>query len=611
VREFGMAAVMNGIALHGGYIPYGGTFLTFSDYSRNAIRMAALMKARVVHVFTHDSIGLGEDGPTHQSIEHAASLRLIPNLDVWRPCDTTETVVAWRCAIESRTRPSALLLSRQNLPYAPKSGFDASPPAALDAIARGAYVLAEPSEVGLRRKAQVVIMATGSEVQLALHAQQRLAVDGIAVRVVSMPSTTVLRPPADGLQAKRAAGRRAARCGRDGCYRRLVEVRLLCRRRHRHLRRVGAGRRPLQALRLHARQCGRHGASGFVQSEVQGNVMTIKVAINGYGRIGRNILRAHYEGGKKHDIQIVAINDLGKPETNAHLTRCDTAHGPFPGLGQRRRRLDDRVRRQGRQGRRPHQGPRSPQPGRAAWKDLGVDVVLECTGLFTSKAKASAHLSGGAKKVIISAPGGNDMDATVVYGVNHGVLKASDTGDQQRELHDQLPGAAGAAAAREDRPRQRADDDDPRLHERPGADRRLPRGPAAGAQRDPQHDPDEDRRGVGGRPRAAELNGRLDGYAMRVPTINVSIVDLSFIAARDTTVDEIHAIMKEASSKGPLAGILAYSDGPLVSVDFNHNPASSTYDATLTKVSAGSSRSAAGTTTSGASRTGCSTRPSR
>jgi len=191
VREFGMAAIMNGVALHGGYIPYGGTFLTFSDYSRNAIRMAALMKARVVHVFTHDSIGLGEDGPTHQSIEHAASLRLIPNLDVWRPCDTTETVVAWRCAIESRTRPSALLLSRQNLPYAPKSGFDASPPAALDAIARGAYVLAEPSEVGLRRKAQVVIMATGSEVQLALHAQQRLAVDGIAVRVVSMPSTTV------------------------------------------------------------------------------------------------------------------------------------------------------------------------------------------------------------------------------------------------------------------------------------------------------------------------------------------------------------------------------------------------------------------------------------
>jgi transketolase len=183
VREFGMAAIMNGIALHGGFIPYGGTFLTFSDYSRNAVRMAALMKQRVIHVFTHDSIGLGEDGPTHQSIEHAASLRLIPGLDVWRPADTAETIVAWACAIESKARPTALLLSRQNLSYAPKSG--------LDDIARGAYVLAEPGEVGLRRKAQAVILATGSEVQLALHAQQILATTGIAVRVVSMPSTTV------------------------------------------------------------------------------------------------------------------------------------------------------------------------------------------------------------------------------------------------------------------------------------------------------------------------------------------------------------------------------------------------------------------------------------
>jgi transketolase len=192
VREFGMAAVMNGIALHGGWIPYGGTFLTFSDYSRNAIRMAALMKTRVIHVFTHDSIGLGEDGPTHQSIEHAASLRLIPNLDVWRPCDTVETVVAWQSAIESRERPSALLLSRQNLPYAPKPLLDAdAPDDVLALIAKGAYVLAEPTEVGLRKKAQAVLIATGSEVQLALHAQQQLAADGIAVRVVSMPSTTV------------------------------------------------------------------------------------------------------------------------------------------------------------------------------------------------------------------------------------------------------------------------------------------------------------------------------------------------------------------------------------------------------------------------------------
>ena len=182
VREFGMAAIMNGVALHGGYIPYGGTFLTFSDYSRNAIRMAALMKQRVVHVFTHDSIGLGEDGPTHQSIEHAASLRLIPNLDVWRPGDTAETAVAWAVALQNATRPTALLLSRQNLPYAPKAG--------LDEISRGAYVLAEPSEVGMKRRAQAVIIATGSEVQLALKAQEQLATRGIAVRVVSMPSTT-------------------------------------------------------------------------------------------------------------------------------------------------------------------------------------------------------------------------------------------------------------------------------------------------------------------------------------------------------------------------------------------------------------------------------------
>lgn len=182
VREFGMAAIMNGLALHGGFIPYGGTFLTFSDYSRNAIRMAALMKQRVIHVFTHDSIGLGEDGPTHQSIEHAASLRLIPGLDVWRPADTAETAVAWSVALSNRDKPTALLLSRQNLPYAPKSD--------LGDISRGAYILSEPAAVGLKKKAQAVIIATGSEVQLALAAQQLLAAKKIAVRVVSMPSTT-------------------------------------------------------------------------------------------------------------------------------------------------------------------------------------------------------------------------------------------------------------------------------------------------------------------------------------------------------------------------------------------------------------------------------------
>ena len=191
VREFGMAAIMNGIALHGGFIPYGGTFLTFSDYSRNAIRMAALMKIRVVHVFTHDSIGLGEDGPTHQSIEHAASLRLIPNLDVWRPGDTAETAVAWTVALQNEKRPTALLLSRQNISYAAKGDSELVADASgIDAISKGAYVLSEPADVGMKKKMQAVIIATGSEVQLALKAQLLLAERKIAVRVVSMPSTT-------------------------------------------------------------------------------------------------------------------------------------------------------------------------------------------------------------------------------------------------------------------------------------------------------------------------------------------------------------------------------------------------------------------------------------
>jgi transketolase len=178
VREFGMAAIMNGIALHGGYIPYGGTFLTFSDYSRNAIRMAALMKIRVIHVFTHDSIGLGEDGPTHQSVEHIPSLRIIPGVDVWRPADGLETAVAWACAVERKDGPSALCLSRQNLPRL-------SDAAQIEAIRRGGYVLSD------MEGARAVIVSTGSELELAIAAQATLAAEGIATRVVSMPCTNV------------------------------------------------------------------------------------------------------------------------------------------------------------------------------------------------------------------------------------------------------------------------------------------------------------------------------------------------------------------------------------------------------------------------------------
>jgi transketolase len=198
VREFGMAAIMNGLALHGGFIPFGGTFLTFSDYSRNAIRMAALMNLRVIHVLTHDSIGLGEDGPTHQAVEHTSSLRLIPNLDVWRPCDTVETAVAWKLALERRNGPTALILSRQNLPFVPR---DASQ---IEAIAQGGYVVSNPDgALHLHR----IIIATGSEVGLALAVQKQLAGEGIGVRVVSMPSTATFdRQPQDYREAVLPSG---------------------------------------------------------------------------------------------------------------------------------------------------------------------------------------------------------------------------------------------------------------------------------------------------------------------------------------------------------------------------------------------------------------------
>ena len=200
VREFGMAGIMNGVALHGGYVPYGGTFLTFSDYSRNAIRMAALMKRRVIHVFTHDSIGLGEDGPTHQSVEHAASLRLIPNLEVWRPCDGAETAQAWASAVSDATRPSALLLSRQGLPAQERTDEQ------LGAMARGGYVLSE------RNGAVAAILATGSEVGLAMDAQKLLDDAGVPTRVVSIPSSTVFDRQDEGYR-QRVLGEGLVRIG--------------------------------------------------------------------------------------------------------------------------------------------------------------------------------------------------------------------------------------------------------------------------------------------------------------------------------------------------------------------------------------------------------------
>jgi glyceraldehyde 3-phosphate dehydrogenase len=306
--------------------------------------------------------------------------------------------------------------------------------------------------------------------------------------------------------------------------------------------------------------------------------MTIKVAINGYGRIGRNVLRAFYEGGKKHDVQIVAINDLGDTKINAHLTKYDTAHGPFPGTvaiegdslvvnGDKIKVLSNR------------------DPSQLPWASLGVDVVLECTGFFTTKEKASAHLKGGAKKVIISAPGGKDVDATIVYGVNHTTLKASHTvisnascttnclAPLVKPLHEKIGVVNGLMttihAYTNDQVLTDVYHEDLR-RARSATQSMIPTKTGAAAA-------------VG--LVMPELNGKLDGYAIRVPTINVSIVDLSFVAARDTTVEEINKIMKEAAAAGPLKGILAYTDEPLVSVDFNHNAHSSIFDATLTKVS--------------------------
>ncbi|MDP1791295.1 MAG: type I glyceraldehyde-3-phosphate dehydrogenase [Methylibium sp.] len=305
--------------------------------------------------------------------------------------------------------------------------------------------------------------------------------------------------------------------------------------------------------------------------------MTIKVAINGYGRIGRNVLRAHYEGGKKHDIQIVAINDLGDPKTNAHLTQYDTAHGKFPGTvsvdgdymvinGDKIRVLANR------------------NPAELPWGELGVDVVMECTGFFTTKEKASAHLKGGAKKVIISAPGGKDVDATIVYGVNHGVLKATDSvisnascttnclAPLVKPLHEKIGLESGLMttihAYTNDQVLTDVYHEDLR-RARSATQSMIPTKTGAAAA-------------VG--LVLPELNGKLDGFAIRVPTINVSVVDLTFTAKRATTLEEVNAVLK-AASEGELKGILAYNTAPLVSVDFNHDPASSTFDATQTRVS--------------------------
>ena len=307
--------------------------------------------------------------------------------------------------------------------------------------------------------------------------------------------------------------------------------------------------------------------------------MAIKVAINGYGRIGRNILRALYESGRTNEIQIVAINDLGDAETNAHLTQYDTAHGKFPGTvsadGSDLVVNGDRIKVYAVR-----------NPAEIPWKDHDVDVVLECTGLFTSKAKAGAHLAGGAKKVIISAPGDKDIDGTFVYGVNHDQLKASHQvisnascttnclAPLVKVLHEKIGVVHGLMTT------IHAYTNDQVLTDVYHSD--LRRARSATMSQIPTKTGAAAAVGLV----LPELNGKLDGFAMRVPTINVSVVDLSFVAARATSKEEIDAAVKEAS-EGALKGILGFNTAPLVSVDFNHDPRSSVYDSTLTKVTGG------------------------
>ncbi len=307
--------------------------------------------------------------------------------------------------------------------------------------------------------------------------------------------------------------------------------------------------------------------------------MSIKVAINGYGRIGRNILRALYESKRTHEIQIVAINDLGDAETNAHLTRFDTAHGRFNAEvavdGDHMVVNGDRIRVCAER-----------DPAKLPWKDLGVDVVFECTGLFTSKAKAGAHLAAGARKVIISAPGEKDVDNTVVFGVNHQTLKASDTvisnascttnclAPLAKVLNEKIGIVHGLMTT------IHAYTNDQVLTDVFHKD--LRRARSATMSQIPTKTGAAAAVGLV----LPELNGKLTGFSMRVPTINVSFVDLSFVARRDTTKEEIDAAVK-AASEGELKGVLGFNTQPLVSVDFNHDPRSSVYDSTLTQVMGG------------------------
>ncbi len=564
IREHEMAAAMNGLALHGGVIPFGGTFLVFTDYCRPSIRLSALMHQRVIYVMTHDSIGLGEDGPTHQPVEHLAALRAIPNLLVFRPADTMETAECWALALSQKNRPSILALTRQALPHLRADA------AVANHCARGGYVIRPAKNA---RKATLI--ATGSEVSLAVEAREALEAQGHRHRR-RLPALLGIVRRAAGELSPRSAGRRPARRDRS---RRRLRLGALYRRRwrvRRHARASAPPRPPrnstsISALPLRPLSSRSRPSCKPKQKRTK---MTVKVAINGFGRIGRLVLRAIIESGRK-DIEVLGLNDLGPVETNAHLFRYDTVHGRFPGEVKTKADQMD-------VGRGFMKVTAERDPSKLPWKDLGVDIALECTGLFTAKDKASAHLAAGAKRVLISAPG-TDVDLTVVYGVNHQKLEKSHTVVSNAScttnclapvvhvLHNAFGIQHGYMTT---------------IHsytgDQPTLDtmhKDLYRARAAALNMIPT---------TTGAAKAIglvipDLKGKLDGTSIRVPTPNVSLVDFKFVPKKSVTKEAVNAAILEAAN-GPLKGILATNDQPLVSMDFNHNPASSTFDLLQTQV---------------------------
>ena len=387
VREHGMAAAMNGMALHGGIVPYGGTFLVFSDYCRPSIRLSALMGKRVIYVMTHDSIGLGEDGPTHQPVEQLAALRAMPNLNVFRPADSIECAECWEIALQTEATPSILALTRQGLPVLRTAHTDEN------LTAKGAYVLIEP-----KGQRTITLIATGSEVALAVTAAKELGAEGIAAAVVSMPCWELFDAQDRGLSGRGVRAR--SPCRRRGRGRvRMAEMARILTAFSSECVDLGLLLRPRSFISISEsrwRPSRLPPSMSLANHNKRGEMSNKRVAINGFGRIGRLTLRAFLEAGRK-DLDFVAINDLGSAEMNAHLLEFDSVHGRFPGkvsasAGHLKADGHDMaVLSEG-------------NPEKLPWRDLGVDIVMECTGRFTDRDSAAKHLTAGAKRVLVSAP---------------------------------------------------------------------------------------------------------------------------------------------------------------------------------------------------------------